>query len=48
MVQPSLKICARRPAQGAVPLLKSTFVESEHGIRGSDASDGEIHTKMSS
>jgi hypothetical protein len=35
MVQPSLKICACRPAQGAVPLLKSKFVvESEHGIRG--------------
>jgi hypothetical protein len=48
MIQSSLKICARRPAQGAVPLLKSTFVESERWIRGSDRSDAEIHTKISS
>ena len=48
MVQSSLEIGARRPAQGAVPLLMSTFVESEHWIRGSDTGDVEIHTKMSS
>ena len=29
MIQPPLEICARRPAQGAMPLLDSTYTEYE-------------------
>jgi hypothetical protein len=50
MIQPPLEICARRPAQGAMPLLDSTYIEYEqmNEYIAAVQRDGEIHTKMSS